>query len=177
MKLKSAIGAVAVSFLIILLINLIKGVSIGGLFLRALIGSVFIGGIVYGVMFVFSDVLNISSSGGSAVDDKPAEDGANVNFVVGDDDSVSGENGDSGTQSTFQQETEKNGENNQNGFEETNYASMDSIGETPIDEKEFDYTDDRPPVNSDGASVKDKLGFDASYDDIVKAIRTTMRKE
>lgn len=155
------------SFLL-LIINIVKGNGLSTILLNTALGTIGIFIILFGTLFFMLKALGfeqyLSGDKKNDSDDEDVEDqvnGSTIDMTVGDDD-----------------------DNNIDTSEVTDYEdsldtdySDDDNAVSDADDDMSSYDDDRPSVNSEGASVKEKLGFDASYEDLAKAIKTKMKRE
>lgn len=176
--------ASAIVFVLIFLINLIKGNNFGILMLRSFISAAVTFGLFFAMMFVFKTVLGVSAED---LQDEPSdsdgddETGRNFDATVGDEDnSVADTAIDTNDYSESVADTSENDvasdgesdstENNEDDFlpgeehsyEEEGFAdagTSDSLG------------------NVDGDTIREKLGYDASAEDLAKAIRTIIPRD
>ncbi len=174
--------ASAVVFVLIFLINLIVGNSFGINLLRSFISAAVTFGLFFAMMFVFKSVLGVSAEDLQDESDSSGDDGIGQNFdaTVGDDESGSdiqsgnddysaGESSDSGESAEI---SDSGGEYSDGGddflpseehsYEEEGFAdagTSDSGG------------------NVDGDTIREKLGYDATAEDLAKAIRTIIPRD
>lgn len=159
-----------VTFFLVLILNIVNGNSFLMLFVRSLISAVLVFGVLFGVFYVFKDILKI---------DINATEKGDVNTV---DVSVGDEQEDM-EKSTVSEDLEKI-ENESPALtpEDVNFSRDEDL---PYEEGEKKYTDEdiyeesyTSTTNSKkNMSVKDILGYDASAEDLAKAIKTKLGKE
>jgi len=184
------IGSVIIVVLL-LIINLIQGNSLLATILRSLVSGVFVYGIIFGVHFVLVEVLKIDLS--SSKEDNSAfhSDENKVDLTVNDD--FSDENIAENVATRDSEESLSYGDVTEN----TSYSSSDEAsssdeyGEnisstissgmnTGIDTSSYGSNDDTEGEYvspKDEYSSKEKLGFEASPEELAKAIRSKIQKE
>lgn len=191
--------------LLIIIINIIRGNPVSAVFVRALFSGVLIFGILMGIGFVFKNVLKIdfSDSQGPAAGGSEEHDGDDasdsqfsptVDYVVNDEDGgtddldadVLGEEGGQMLDELGDEDDGLSGSSSIGGGgmsigDESDIEEAEEVGEDVMGSYE-DYNSDEegshtPTVNSDGDTIKEKLGFDASSEDLAKAVKTVLKRD
>lgn len=176
--------------LIIMIINLVKGAGLFGIIVNPIFSGVLIFGIIIAVQFVLSKFIGIDFDEKTSYD-KTAT-GENVDFTVSDD-VVDTNKYDESDLSVDEGAADTSADSNLNAdsFVETNFGTIENVDDyetgSGMDNLGSDnYADDNIANSSviggfdDGkreAKVSKALGFDASYEDMAKAIRTTLKRD
>ena len=172
--------ASAIVFILIFLINLIKGNNFGIVMLRSCISAAVTFGLFFAMMFVFKSVLGVSSE--DLQDEPDTDDGIGQNFdaTVGDDESspdVSPKNSD------YQEaDTADNVESAEISDSGGDYGDG---GDDFLPGEDHSYEDEGfvdagttdSGINVDGDTIREKLGYDATAEDLAKAIRTIIPRD
>lgn len=158
----------AVFFVLIFIINIIVKNSILDIFMRSVISAILVFGIVFGVIFVLVDILKIDFSQASESAPPPPQQGAEVDYVIGDD-PIGGEIGES-------QASNEEGQHEvidiKPNIDENSYES-----ESTEEEYYEDDMADSMSVDAAGETIKEKLGMDASAEDLAKAVKTVIKRD
>lgn len=192
-------GILSVIFmLIIFIINIAKGTSIPGVLLRTLIGTGVIFGIIAAVQFVLSSILNIDFS--AAKDNDEASPGTKVDYTVGDDDveydpSQSSEQRMEINEDEYEEYSNESYEDSKSydsndavAFQESDFSNLEKIDEYDdnienyegkgYDSSGYDIKSSNDIAGKDKEEIiNSKLGFNASVEDLAKAVRTTLKRE
>ena len=175
--------ASAVVFVLIFLINLIVGNSFGINLLRSFISAAVTFGLFFAMMFVFKSVLGVSAEDLQDESDSDDDDdgiGQNFDATVGDDESGSdiqsenedysaGETSDSGESAEI---SDSGGEYSDDGDD-----FLPSEEHSYEEEGFADAGTSDNGGNVDGDTIREKLGYDASAEDLAKAIRTIIPRD
>lgn len=168
MNFKIPVVGSAFVFVLILILNIANGNSFPILLLRSLISALFVFGILFGVAYVFKSILKIDFTN----EPKSEPDENRVDVSVGDETLE----GDFNETEGFP--TEEDGELSP---EDISFVkNVEDFGDNENSEPENDENESSfESSNKSGKnlSVKDILGYDASAEDLAKAIKTKIMKE
>ena len=175
--------ASAIVFVLIFLINLIKGNNFGIVLLRSFISAAVTFGLFFAMMFVFKTVLGVSSED---LQDEPDSDndnsvGQNFDATVGDDDGAAADTAiDTNDYSDSGADTSE-GDGSSDEMSDSAGAGYDDFlpGEEHSYEEEgfAEAGTSESSGNLDGDTIREKLGYDASAEDLAKAIRTIIPRD
>ncbi|HBD94585.1 MAG: hypothetical protein A2015_14245 [Spirochaetes bacterium GWF1_31_7] len=188
-----------VCMVIIFIVNLIKGIALFPLLVKTILGGIFVFLIIGLVQFIFSSVLNIDFSAKKQTpEDVEGEVGNNVDFTVHDEDhSENNESNFQNEMNDYKEESyanEDSGSNDESnsvdsvGFEETDFTNIGKIDDYDKDIDNYENTgydssgyDLKSSSNNTGKNTEElinqKMGFNASVEDMAKAVRTTLKRE
>ncbi|MCG8572417.1 MAG: hypothetical protein MJB14_19975 [Spirochaetes bacterium] len=195
----SALITVVFSFLI-LIINILNNNSFILILIRLVISGALIFGIITLVQFLFTSVVKIDLSDSES---KISESESTVNYVVDDnttanfDEPNQGENAlaenkldniDMGHESdtTVDQEeaTSISGSESDYAVDDVEDMADDVPSSTEgydesdiVDNSQDNYMENRPDINAEGTTIKDKLGVNATPEEIAKAIKTKLNED
>ncbi len=181
-----------------IIVNAISGNPFFTVILRAIVTALLTSGLVYGIFFVFIDILKVdfSSSDDSAatnsedgdvditVDDRISEDKLRAEgFDAADDENI--EN-DAGLQEST--DTSDSDDNNDTGSKgsDRDYSAYNSNHYESADDDKDDYGSDGYSdlkSNSKAGSydrekhISDMLGFDVTPEDMARAIKTKLKRD
>lgn len=199
-KIPSIAGAVF--FLLFFLINLAQGNSFFVIFTRSLFSGAAVFGFLFGVIFLFKNVLKIDLSadaeGSYDSDDVGDAKGENVDISIDDkvdpfDYNNYNDNKSDATESSGDYETSDYGDKNDtNDGEDQNFFNTNRFSD--LDEKiddvediadlggsknsmgaENEYKSDNNFDNS--ATLKEKLGYEATNEELAKAVQTMIKRD
>jgi hypothetical protein len=225
-KIKIPAIAGGITFVLFFIINIIVGNGFFTIFLRALISSAIVFGMIMGLIFLYEKYLT-SEMQMSDMDNKSEDQ--NVDILLDDEEGEEASevkdniNNNEETQFSFDSNFESTGDldnvevpitakeelvNKKTDMGNDNFSDdfikNDSTGELNLDDisanigkSDDNYSFDGDDTNSynneesseqpidyseykgkgDGKTLKDKIGFDVSYDDVAKAIRTKFKEE
>ncbi|OHD11728.1 MAG: hypothetical protein A2086_09770 [Spirochaetes bacterium GWD1_27_9] len=176
------IGSIII-FIIIFFMNILNGNSFSVLIVRSLISGLIVFGLLFGVIFFLKDILKIDFSTQTPKDNTENPSDNKVDFVVGDEEEGSGDSLLNSNSSNFNQD-EENITTSDDGGGFSSISSDNKFDES-IDSGVSDFnagdTTGFGNISSSGDSgqrnIKDVLGFDASPEELAKAIKTKMNKD
>lgn len=169
--------ASAIVFVLIFLINLIKGNTFGIVMLRSFVSAAITFGLFFAVMFVFKTVLGISSDdfgGDSSPDDSDDVLGQNFDATIGDDESssdITPENADYSDSDVADNDESAD----ISGTDDDNFLTEE--GHSYEDEGFADVGTSSSGSKTSEEAIRDTLGYDASAEDLAKAIRTIIPRD
>lgn len=199
-KIPSIAGAVF--FLLFFLINLIQGNSFFVVITRSIFSGAVVFGLLFGILFLFKEVLKIDLSAGAegSGDSEDTSDakGENVDISIDDkvdpfdynnyNDNKSDDSDDSGNYETsdYGGKNDINDGEDQNVFNSNRFADLDERLDDVEDisdlsgsknslESESEYKSDNNFDNA--ATLKEKLGFEATNEDLAKAVQTMIKRD
>ncbi len=188
-----------ICMVIIFIVNLIKGVALFQLLVKTILGGIFVFLIIGFVQFIFSNILNIDfTTKKEKNEEAEGEVGSNVDFTVHDEEHS--ENSDSNFQNEMNEYKEESytneysgsgddsNSNDSAGFEETDFTNIGKIDDYDKDIDSYENAgydsrgyDLKSSSNSTGKNTEElinqKMGFNASVEDMAKAVRTTLKRE
>ena len=180
--------AAGVVFIIILLVNLVRGNSFFVVITRSFVSGAVVFGLFFGMIYVLIEVLKIELTGG---DKKTKEDSdESVDIVVGEDSFDTNSYNDDevlGDKTGFQDDDSL--ETDESAFsKESLDGGLDDLDEKlgKIDDSDIDSGDNYDEGTTSafdssriekGQNLKEKLGYDATNEDLAKAIRTVLKQD
>jgi len=176
--------ASAIVFVLIFLINLIVGNGFGINVLRSFISAAVTFGLFFAMMFVFKTVLGVSADdlqNDSSDSDGDNETGRNFDATVGDeeyhvaDTAIDTNDYSENEANTSETAASSDGESDSAEANEDDFLPGE---EHSYEEEGFaDAGTSDSSGNLDGDTIREKLGYDASAEDLAKAIRTIIPRD
>ncbi|HOV14952.1 MAG TPA: hypothetical protein PK771_11750 [Spirochaetota bacterium] len=162
-----------ITFVLVFILNLIGGNSFGLLLIRSLITGGLVFGILFGVIYVLKDILKIDFN--TTESSNPEENKVDISV----DDETLGEvrnsegfsdDGGGGGDDELSDGDVSFSESNESG----EFENDEKLG---LDNSSFEDTFSTPSNSKENKSLKDILGYEASTEDLAKAIKTKLSKD
>jgi hypothetical protein len=200
-KIKIPLITAFVIFILAFFMNIASGNSFLVIILRSFVSFAISFGLIFGASYVLTDILKIDFSPSSEPEEGESHEESKVNIMVDDmdvsdlrDESPVDDGGDgmeqdgiqtgndSGENDGFLQDEQDDAvENGVNGDEansqDENTSGMNADNTADINREGDDTEGKKDQINVSSNTVKDKLGINASTEDLVKAIRTKISKD